>query len=88
MARVLGLLALSLSFVAAAQAAPEKPVRVLMTTDHPKNSPHLVWVREQGPARIAYIQFGHDAKAYANPAYRTVVRQAILWAAKRDVASP
>ncbi len=62
--------------------------RVLMTTDHPKNAKHLVWVREQGPARIAYIQFGHDAKAYANPAYRTVVRQAILWAAKRDAASP
>lgn len=58
--------------------------RVLMTTDHPKNSPHLVWVREQGPARIAYIQLGHDAKAYANPAYQTLIRQAVLWAAKRD----
>lgn len=62
--------------------------RVLMTTDHPKNAKHLVWVREQGPARIAYIQFGHDAKAYANPAYQTVVRQAILWAAKRDAPAP
>jgi hypothetical protein len=63
-------------------------VRVLMKTDHPKATPELVWVREQGPARIAYIQLGHDAKAYANPAYQAVIRQAILWAAKRDGRAP
>ncbi len=59
-------------------------VRVLMKTDHPKATPELVWVREQGPARIAYVQLGHDAKAYANPGYQAVIRQAILWAARRD----
>lgn len=64
-----------------------RDARVLMTTDHPKNSPHLVWVREQGPARIAYVQLGHDAKAYANPAYQAVIRQAVLWAARRDTPS-
>lgn len=59
-----------------------------MKTDHPKASPEVVWVREQGSARIAFIQLGHDAKAYANPAYRTVIRQAIFWAAKRDAPKP
>jgi len=63
-------------------------VRVLMKTDHPKATPELVWVREQGPARIAYVQLGHDAKAYANPGYQAAIRQAILWAAKRDARTP
>ncbi len=61
-------------------------VHVLLTTAHPKASPQITWVREEGRGRVVYIQLGHDDKAYAHPAFRTLVGRAIHWAAGRPPA--
>jgi uncharacterized protein len=55
----------------------------LAGTDHPDSGPQLVWVKTHGPARVVYIQLGHDHLAYENPNYRRLLDQAIRWAAKR-----
>ncbi len=60
-------------------------IRVLLTTTHPKASPQIAWVREEGRGRVVYIQLGHDNHAYSHPAFRTLVGRAILWAARREL---
>lgn len=62
-------------------------VHVLLTTAHPKATPQIAWTRTHGRARIVYIALGHDAAAYQNPAFQTLVRRTILWAARRDGAA-
>ncbi|MCX7818827.1 MAG: ThuA domain-containing protein [Kiritimatiellae bacterium] len=59
-------------------------VHVLLTTTHPKASPAIAWVREEGRGRVVYVQLGHDEKAYDHPSFRTLVGRAILWAARRE----
>jgi len=53
---------------------------VLLTTDHPKNDPELAWVRTCGKSRVFYFMLGHDAKAWANPNFPTIVLNGIRWA--------
>jgi len=60
-------------------------VQVLLTTDHPKSDPAVAWVHTYGQGRVAYIQLGHDGKAYANPSFRRLIVQAVRWAVKRPV---
>jgi type 1 glutamine amidotransferase len=48
---------------------------------HPPGSDLVAWTRQEGPSRIAYIQFGDGPQTYADPIYRRVVRNAITWAA-------
>ena len=59
--------------------------RVLLTTDEPKSTKQIAWTRREGKGRVAFIQLGHDNKAYANPNYRKLVEQALEWAAPRTV---
>jgi hypothetical protein len=56
-------------------------VHVLLTTDHPKSEKIIGWTREEGKARVAFIELGHDNKAYTNPSYKKIVERAVLWAA-------
>jgi type 1 glutamine amidotransferase len=56
-------------------------VRVLLTTDHPKNDPELAWVHEYGKSRILYLMLGHDSKAWANPNYPKLLARGIRWTA-------
>jgi len=42
------------------------------------------WVKTAENSPIVYIQMGHDARAWNNPAYRTLVANAIKWAATPD----
>jgi type 1 glutamine amidotransferase len=56
---------------------------VLLTVDHPTSDKTVGWTRRHGNARVAFIQLGHDAKAYANPNYRQLVTRAIRWSAGR-----
>jgi uncharacterized protein len=56
-------------------------VKVLLKTDHPKNSPDLAWVTQYGQSRVFYLMLGHDKQAYANPNYSKLVLQGIHWAA-------
>jgi type 1 glutamine amidotransferase len=58
-----------------------KGVKVLLTTDNPKNDPEIAWVKQYGNSRVFYFMLGHDAKAWRNEAYPEVVERGIRWAA-------
>lgn len=61
-------------------------VRVLLETDNPLNDKPMAWISPYAKSRVVYIQLGHGREAHENPAYRELVRNAILWAAGRPVA--
>ena len=42
------------------------------------------WVKVAGRTPIAYIQHGHDKSAFENPAFQTLILNAIKWAASKD----
>lgn len=65
--------------------AAEKPdtVRVLLTTDHPKNNRELAWVKTYKKSPVFFLMLGHDAAAYRDANYRKLVHQGIRWAAGR-----
>ena len=58
-----------------------KDVHVLLTTTHPKSGKPLAWTRQEGKSRLAYLQLGHDHKAWENPNYPVLVDRCIHWAA-------
>jgi type 1 glutamine amidotransferase len=58
-------------------------VRVLLETDNPLNDKPMAWISPYVKSRVVYIQLGHGREAHENPAYRKLVRNAILWAAGR-----
>ncbi|WP_214411143.1 ThuA domain-containing protein [Sphaerisporangium fuscum] len=41
----------------------------------------VAYARRHGAGRVCYIALGHDARAWGNPGFRQLVRQATLWAA-------
>jgi len=57
--------------------------QILLTTDESKSTKQIAWTRREGKGRVAFIQLGHDNKAYANPSYRKLVEQAVEWTAPR-----
>lgn len=62
--------------------APES--HALLTTDEPTSAKNIAWAKTHGPARVVYLQLGHDHLAYENPSFRQLVQQAIRWTAKKD----
>jgi type 1 glutamine amidotransferase len=56
-------------------------VKVLLKTDNPTSDGPVAWISPYEKSRVIYIELGHDRKAHENPAYRTLVHNAILWAA-------
>lgn len=55
----------------------------LLMTDEPTSNKIMGWAKAYGPARVVYLQGGHDHFAYENPNYRQILSQAIEWTAKR-----
>ena len=55
----------------------------LMETDSPLNDRPVVYLGPHKKARVIYIQFGHGDGTIRHPGYRRLVRNAILWAARR-----
>lgn len=51
---------------------------------HPGGSDLVAWVKHAGNSPVAYVQFGDGAQTYADPNYRTVVANAVEWAASDD----
>ena len=64
--------------------AVEPDNHLLLKTDAPTNREEIGWVRRYKNANVCYLQLGHGPEAYAHPAYRTLVRQAILWSARSN----
>jgi len=58
-------------------------VKPLLSTTHPKSMRYLAWVNHYGNSDVIYIQLGHGPSAFSDPNYRTLIRQAIAWSAKR-----
>lgn len=40
----------------------------------------VVYVRDHGQGRVVYVALGHDMRAWGNPHFRQLLRQAVLWA--------
>lgn len=53
---------------------------------HPDASALVAWVHQVENSPVAYIQFGDGPETYADPNYRTVVGNAIRWAAAQAPA--
>jgi type 1 glutamine amidotransferase len=56
-------------------------IRPLLTTDNPTSDTNLAWIGPCTTARVVAIQLGHGRSAFDHPAYRTLVHNAVLWAA-------
>jgi hypothetical protein len=61
-----------------------KEVHPLLTTEEPLSNRVIAWAKNYGPARVVYLQSGHDHFAYENPNYQRILKQALRWAANRD----
>jgi type 1 glutamine amidotransferase len=42
----------------------------------------VLYTREVGAGRVCYFALGHDMRSWGEPPFRTIVRQAIAWAAR------
>lgn len=62
---------------------PGADSQVLLTTGHPNSMRNLAWTRTFGKARVFCYASGHDAQAFDNPHFRTVLSRGIGWAAHR-----
>ncbi|MFC4000137.1 ThuA domain-containing protein [Prauserella oleivorans] len=47
---------------------------------HPAGSGVVAWIREHPRSRIVYLQFGDSPAAFANPAFRRLLTNALQWA--------
>jgi type 1 glutamine amidotransferase len=54
-------------------------VQPLLSTDEPLSNKVIAWAKTYGPARVVYLQSGHDHYAYENPSFQKIVSQAINW---------
>ena len=61
----------------------EDGVTPLLTTDEPSSTPIIGWTKNYGKARIVVLQSGHDAPTFENPNFRKLLKQAIIWVAKK-----
>jgi type 1 glutamine amidotransferase len=55
----------------------------LLETDHPASDRCVAWVSPYEPARVVAIQPGHDESTHRSAGYRDLVRNAIVWSARR-----
>jgi len=58
-------------------------IQVLMETAFALNDRPVVYVGPHPKARVIYIQLGHSDSTMRYPGYRKLVRNAILWGARR-----
>lgn len=59
-------------------------VHVLLTADHPRSVKPIAWTHHYGKSLVVYFMAGHDADAWANPAFGKVLLNAIRWTADRS----
>ena len=58
-------------------------IRPLLTTDNPTSDANLAWIGPCATARVVAIQLGHGPSAFTHPTYRTLVHNAVVWAARK-----
>ncbi|MDR1406737.1 MAG: ThuA domain-containing protein [Tannerella sp.] len=57
-------------------------VHPLLSTAEPSSNSLLAWAHTYGHARVVTLTPGHDRHTWENPAFRTLLSQAILWVAE------
>jgi len=55
----------------------------LLRTTQATSDPVVGWISPWSKSRVVYLQPGHDRHTHRHPAYRNLVRNAILWAGGR-----
>lgn len=60
-------------------------VQVILRTDNPTSDGPVAWISPYAKSRVVYLQGGHDSASLRHPAFRMLVRNAILWSAGRPV---
>lgn len=71
---------LTADFVDRTHVVPLSGIRVLA---HAEGHP-MVYVKQHGKGRVAYLAQGHDARSLDHPTYRALFVRAIAWAAGGD----
>jgi type 1 glutamine amidotransferase len=56
---------------------------VLLRTDDQTSDGPVAWISPYSKSRVVTIQLGHDHTAHNHPAFRDLVKNAILWADKK-----
>jgi len=51
---------------------------------HPEGSSLAAWCKASERSPVVYLQFGHDAKAWDNPAFRTLMMNSMRWAGSKE----
>jgi uncharacterized protein len=51
---------------------------------HPEGSNLAAWCKASERSPVVYLQFGHDATAWDNPAFRTLMMNSIRWAGSKE----
>ncbi|HEX3779883.1 MAG TPA: ThuA domain-containing protein [Pseudonocardiaceae bacterium] len=59
-------------------------VRVLAWRDAEGGTEPVLYVREHGAGRVCYLALGHDMRAWGEPMFQRLVRQAIRWVSRAD----
>lgn len=67
------------NFYSAARAVRDHQMFSNDGWEHAAGSNLIGWTRTVGNSRIVYLQCGDDPVAYANPHFRRLVRNAIIW---------
>lgn len=62
-------------------------VEVILSTDHPDCSKALAWTNNYKESKIVYVMLGHDALAYTNRNFQSIIQNAITYVADNE-ASP
>jgi type 1 glutamine amidotransferase len=59
---------------------PEEPGnQILIKTGNETSIKNIAWIRQYKKSRVFSFASGHDNQAYANPSFRKVLHNAILW---------
>jgi type 1 glutamine amidotransferase len=61
-------------------------VRVLAWRDAPDGTEPVLYVREHGLGRVCYFALGHDMRAWGQPMFQRIARQAIRWVSRAEEA--
>ncbi|WZO99272.1 ThuA domain-containing protein [Isosphaeraceae bacterium EP7] len=56
-------------------------IKVLLTTENPASETNVAWIGPCSTAKVVAIQLGHGHTAFGHPTYRSLVHNAVLWAA-------
>ncbi len=59
-------------------------IKVLLETDNPTSDRAIAWIGPCTTSRAVSIQLGHDRHAHGNPAFKKLIRNAIVWAAGKQ----